>query len=313
MLHLGNQGIAWNAGMSFRNSFHPYALVTIVFWSLAYVLTRLALQHFSIFSLGFIRYVIAVCILAVIAYFIRIKLPSKNDIPVFILSGCFGFFIYMIVFNAGQAVVSSATGSVIISTVPVITALFACFMYNEKLKLFQWIAIFVEFIGVAVISLMDNALSLNPGVVWLLLAAVSLSLYNILQRRLTKNYTALETTTYSILSGTILLAVFAPAAMREISHAPMVQYVYIAVLGIGSSAIAYLAWAKAFSKARHTAQVSNYMFLTPFLASIFGFILAGEIPDSVTLIGGGIIISGMVIFNFGEHFYRLLLRMKINF
>jgi len=291
--------------MGFKNSFHPYAIITIVFWSLAYVLTRLALQHFSIFSLGFIRYIIAICVLLLISYFIRIKFPSKKDVPLFLLSGCFGFFIYMIVFNAGQAVVSSATGSIIISTVPVITALFACFIYNEKLKLFQWIAVFIEFTGVAVISLMNDSFSINSGAVWLLLAALSLSLYNILQRRLTKTYTALETTTYSILGGEILLAVFSTESMYEIYTAPMIQYVYITVLGIGSSAIAYLAWAKAFSKASHTSQVSNYMFLTPFLASIFGFILAGEVPDNATFIGGVLILIGMVIFNFGEKFYTV--------
>ena len=44
--------------MKFKNSFHPYAMVTIVFWSLAYVLTRLTLQFFSAFSLGFLRYLV---------------------------------------------------------------------------------------------------------------------------------------------------------------------------------------------------------------------------------------------------------------
>ncbi|MGI5935748.1 MAG: hypothetical protein ACOX7I_02935 [Oscillospiraceae bacterium] len=45
--------------MNFKDSFHPYAAVTILFWSLAYVLTRLALNYFSPFSLGFLRYLLA--------------------------------------------------------------------------------------------------------------------------------------------------------------------------------------------------------------------------------------------------------------
>jgi drug/metabolite transporter (DMT)-like permease len=43
-----------------------------------------------------------------------------------------------------------------------------------------------------------------------------------------------------------------------------VQYLYIALLGIFSSAIAYIAWTKAFSLAKQTSQVSNYMFLPRF-------------------------------------------------
>ena len=69
--------------MNIKNSFHPYAMVTIVFWSLAYVLTRLTLQYFSAFSLGFLRYLVASGALLVMAFFTKMKLPHKEDIPWF--------------------------------------------------------------------------------------------------------------------------------------------------------------------------------------------------------------------------------------
>lgn len=63
------------------------------------------------------------------------------------------------------------------------------------------------------------------------------------------------------------------------------------MLGIFSSAIAYVAWAKAFAKAKQTSQVSNYMFITPFLTSLLGLLIA-EVPDQSTLVGGTIILFG---------------------
>jgi len=134
-------------------------------------------------------------------------------------------------------------------------------------------------------------------ILWLILAALELSGYNLIQRKLTKRYTALQSSTYSIFFGTLLLAIFAPTAIQEVTTAPAIQFVYLAVLGIGSSAIAYVSWAKAFSKAKQTSQVSNYMFITPFLTSILGFLLANEVPDQATVIGGGIILSGVLLFN----------------
>ena len=290
--------------MKFKNSFHPYAMVTIVFWSLAYVLTRLTLQYFSAFSLGFLRYFVASGALLVIAVMTKMQLPRKRDIPWFLASGGIGFFFYMIAFNQGQATVTAATGSVVIATVPVITALFAHFVYGEKLMRFQWCAIAVEFVGVAVLTLMNSTFSVNTGLLWLLLAALALSIYNLLQRKLTKTYTALQASAYSILFGTCMLAVFAPTAIQEVSQAPAIQYFYLAVLGVCSSAVAYVSWAKAFSKARKTSQVSNYMFVTPFLTSILGFLLAGEVPDKATLVGGGIILLGVFLFNFGGRFLK---------
>lgn len=285
--------------MKFKDSFHPYAMVTILFWSLAYVFTRLTLQYFSAFSLGFLRYFIASCALLFITVFLRLKPPHKKDIPWFFAAGGVGFFLYMIAFNQGQAVVTAATGSIVIATVPVITALLARFVYQEHLTKIQWVAIFLEFAGVAVLTLMHSTFSLNHGVLWLLLAALFLSLYNLLQRRLTKTYTPLQTSAYSIFFGTLLLAIFAPAAVRELSHAPPIHFLYLAVLGIGSSAIAYVSWAKAFSKADQTSQVSNYMFVTPFLTSILGFLIAQETPDVSTLIGGIIIMFGVLLFHLG--------------
>ncbi|MEA4966069.1 MAG: DMT family transporter [Oscillospiraceae bacterium] len=291
--------------MKFKNSFHPYAAVTIVFWSLAYVLTRLSLQYFSAFSLGFLRYLIASITLVVVAVVAKVKLPRRSDLLWFLAAGSIGFFFYMIAFNQGQATVTAATGSVVIATVPVITALLARFIYREKMRAFQWIAIVIEFSGVAVLTLLNGALSINAGLFWLFLAALALSVYNLLQRKLTETYTALQTTTYSIFFGTLLLGIFAPVSFREAAHAPAIQFVYLAVLGVCSSAVAYVSWAKAFSKAKQTSQVSNYMFITPFFTSILGFLLAGEVPDRATLIGGGIILIGLLIFNFWGKLFHL--------
>ena len=289
--------------MKLRDSFHPYAMTTIVFWSLAYVLTRLALQHFSAFSLGFLRYLVASCTLIAIAIFTKMKLPRKSDIPWFLASGAIGFFFYMIAFNIGEKTVTASTGSIVIATVPVITALLSRLVYKEKLYIYQLIAIVFEFIGVLVLTLMDGVFSINIGLLWLLLAALLLSIYNLLQRKLTKVYTALQSTAFSIFFGTIFLAVFLPSSIKEVSHAPSSQLVYVALLGIFSSAIAYVAWSKAFAKAKHTTQVSNYMFITPFLTSLLGMMIVDEVPGSSTLLGGTIIILGVLIFNFGGKMY----------
>ena len=286
--------------MNLKDSHHPYAFLTVLFWSMAYVLTRLTLQYFSAFSLGFLRYIIASAMLVVVAILTKMRLPCFKDIPWFLVSGCVGFFLYMIAFNQGQGEVTAATASVVIATGPVFTALFARLIYRERLTFGKWIAIFVEFVGVVVLTLMNSTFSVNKGLLWLLLAAVCLSIYNLVQRKLTKEYSALQSSTFSIFFGTALLAVFVPTAVSEVLKAPPVQYLYLAVLGICSSAVAYVSWAKAFSKARQTSQVSNYMFLTPFLTSILGFVIAREVPDKATVIGGGIIMLGVLVFNFGD-------------
>lgn len=296
--------------MKIRNSFHTYAVITIIFWSLAYVLTRLALHYFSAFPLGFLRYFIASCTLLVFVLTAGMKMPRKADIKWFFAAGAFGFFIYMIAFNKGCETVTAATGSIIIATVPVITALLARFVYQEKLSIFQWTAIAIEFSGVIILTLMNHVFTLNHGLIWLFLAAIALSIYNLLQRKLTKTYSGLQTSAYSIFAGTIMLCVFLPDSIKEVRDAPAIHLLYIAILGVFSSAVAYVAWAQAFKKAKQASAVSNYMFITPFLTSLLGFILADEKPDLPTFMGGAVILTGMLVFNFGGKLYIRIFHMK---
>lgn len=289
--------------MKLRDSFHPYAIITIVFWSLAYVLTRLALHHFSAFSLGLLRYAIASFTLLLMILLTGMKMPKKTDVKWFLLTGMFGFFLYMIAFNQGCVTVTAATSSIIIATAPVMTALLARFIDQEKLNVFQWAAIAIEFLGVIILTLMNHAFTLNHGLIWLLLAAISLSAYNLFQRKLTKTYTGLQVSAYSIFAGTAMLIIFLPDSVKEVQQAPAIQLVYLAVLGVFSSAIAYAAWAHAFKKAKQASSVSNYMFMTPFLTSLLGFVLANETPDIPTIIGGAVILTGTLVFHFGGRLY----------
>ena len=293
--------------MRFKDSHHPYAMATILFWSLAYVLTRLALRHFTAFPLGFLRYLAAALALVVVLAVKKTPLPRRADWKWFTLGGGVGFFLYMLAFNKGCETVSSPTASVVIATVPVLTALLARFIHGERLGAHQWAAMAVEFTGVVILTMMNGAFSVNTGILYLLGAVALLSAYNLLQRRLTRSYSGLQASAYCIFPGTLMLAVFAPQAAVQAQSAPPVAFLYVAAMGVFSSAAAYVAWAIAFAKAKKASSVSNYMFITPLCTTVLGFLMANEVPDRGTIVGGTVILLGLLLFNFGD---RLTNRLK---
>ncbi len=292
--------------MRWRDSYHPYALTTILFWSLAYVFTRLAVRHFSALALGVLRYLVASAALLAVVLILKLRPPSKRDSAWFLAAGMSGFFLYMITFNKGCELVTASTSSVMIATVPVITALLARFVYGEKLAAVQWLGTAVSFGGVVLLTVLRGDLSMNAGILWLLAAAVVLSVYNLLQRRLTRNYSAVQTSAYSIFAGTVMLMLFFPAAVPEMKTAPAIQWVYILILGVLSSALAYCTWAKAFEKAGKTSDVSSYMFLTPLVASVLAVLIAEEGIEFSTVIGGVVIMAGLFLFQLGGRKQREL-------
>ncbi|MGI5825706.1 MAG: DMT family transporter [Bacillota bacterium] len=283
--------------MKLKDSFHFYALLTIIFWASAFVMTKIAMEHLSSGVLAFARYFFAFAAMLIFVLLYKIPLPKKEDLLWFFLSGLLGFSFYTIIFNKGTAMVTSATSSLIIATVPVITALLAAMVYKEKLKAYQWVAIFIEFAGIAVLTLWKGVLSINFGVFWLLLAAFSFSWYNLCQRRLLKKYPALQCTAYSMFAALLLLLPYGPQSVSQLSAVDFKVIAAVLVLALFCSALAYICWAKALGMAEKTTYVTNYMFITPLLAAVWGFVLIGEVPDFGTVAGGLIIFCGILIFN----------------
>lgn len=289
---------------SIRNSYHFYAVITIVGWALAFVLTRLALAHIQDISLGYFRNVIASIVLIFVIAFMKLKVFDFKDLLKFIGSGACGFFLFMLTFNKGAQSVTAATSSVVLATVPIFTALLASVFYAEKLKWIQWGAIAIQFVGMIILTNGQGGLSVNTGVFWLLLAALSLSVYNIIQKQLTQKYTSLQVSVYSILLGTLPFLFYTPQIIVDLPNFTPIVWISVIIMGVFSSAIAYISWAKAFSLAEKTSQVSNYMFVTPLLATIFGIFLIQEIPDRNFIIGASVILLGLILFNKGNQLFR---------
>ncbi len=276
--------------------YHFFAAVTIVCWSLAYPITTIAMQNFSSFGLAFLRYAIAGLLLLAVVWLKKLKPPGLRDLGWFFACGLVGFVLYPILFNYGCAVTPSSTSSTIVAVTPLITAAAARVWFEERLTWLQWGSILAAFGGVAVLLLNPGERAPSAGTIWLLGAAFCLAAYNLMQRKLTGRYTSLQVSAFSILAGFLLLLPFAPRGIADLSHASPSGILCALLLGVFSSAVAYVSWAKAFSIAPNTSSVSNYMFLTPFLATLLGFLISGERPTVRTLVGGVIILTSMFSF-----------------
>lgn len=282
--------------MNVTASYHLYAAITIFCWGVAYPVTTVAMGEFTSFGLAFLRYAVAAILVGVVIIKKGLKPPAPRDMIWFFACGLTGFVLYPIFFNYGCAVTPAAMSSTIVAVTPMITAAAAQFFLGEKLVGKQWAAILFAFSGVLVLLFDPGASVLSPGSLWLLGAAFCLGTYNFLQRKLTASYDSLRVSAYCILAGFLILIPLAANGIRDLAQTSLRGLICMLVLGVFSSAVAYISWAKAFSVAPSASSVSNYMFLTPFVAALVGFCISQEIPNGRTLLGGAIILSGMLLF-----------------
>lgn len=274
---------------------HICALFASVLWALGYVLTRIAVLDFSSDVLGFLRYFTAALALIIYAAIKKIRWPEKKDIPIFIVGGAIGFAIYVYTINEGSRTLYAGTVSFIISATPVLTAFLAYLFFREKIGLRGWISIACAFSGVAFITYFSGGFALSSGIVWVCIAMILFGFYNILQRNLLRRYSPLEITTYCIIIGAILLSVFAPRAFTQLAAASASGIVSVLFLGLFSGSGAYLLWAYALHHAEKTSEATNYMFLTPILTTLFGFVIIKEAPHFSVYVGGILVLLGVML------------------
>ena len=273
------------------------AFIAIFFWATAFVLTKVVLKEVDVTTLGVLRYFFASIIVIFILIKQKISLPKLKDIPAFVFAGFSGYAGYIVFFNMATLLSSPSTLSVINALAPAITAIVAYFIFNEKIKIIGWISMGISFCGILILTLWNGTLTVNKGVIYMLIGCVLLSLYNISQRYLTKKYSSFDVSMYSMLIGGILLVVYSPSSVRNVFSISFNSLILIIYMSVFPSIISYFFWTKAFEIAKHTTEVTSFMFVTPVLATLMGIIILGDIPKLSTLIGGVVIILGMIIFN----------------
>ena len=273
------------------------AFIAIFFWATAFVLTKVVLKEVDVTILGVLRYFFASIIVIFILIKKKIPLPKVKDIPAFIFAGFSGYAGYIVLFNIATLLSSPSTLSVINALAPAITAIVAYFIFNEKIKLIGWLSMSISFCGILILTLWDGVLTINKGVLYMLIGCLLLSLYNISQRHLTKKYSSFDVSMYSILIGGVLLVIYSPSSVGNMFNISFSSLILIIYMSIFPSIISYFFWTKAFELAKHTTEVTSFMFVTPVLATLMGIIILGDIPKLSTLIGGVVIILGMILFN----------------
>lgn len=271
--------------------------LTVALWSSGFVFTRVAVVHLSTFSVGFLRYFSAAIPLVIIALFKRVGLPKGRDIPLFLALGALGFALYQLLFNVAMLTISASTASVIVATVPVISALFASAIFKERLNKVGWVAVIIEFSGILLLTLWQQRLSVGWGLAWMGVAALCFAAYNLLQRFATTNYTPLQSITYSIVASVILLLPFAASTVVELSKVSWQPIAAVVYMGVFPSALGFILWGEALSKAKQMGDVTNFMFLTPLLSALLEFLIIGDLPDWGTIMGGATILVGLLLFN----------------
>ena len=186
------------------------------------------------------------------------------------------------------------TATVISFTIPIFVLILAIFFLDEKIPSYRWIATIIGFIGIVVI-VNPWGQSLSLEVLFLILAATSFSILDIINKKYIIKETILSMLFYSAIVTTIL------SLPRAIVYwqAPELQDILLLLLsGICANLILFFLL-KAFTLVDATA-VAPYRYLELLFSTVVSYLLFNQIPETSTWYGACFIIPATLFITCSE-------------
>jgi drug/metabolite transporter (DMT)-like permease len=271
--------------------------ITVVCWASAYPGIRAGLHAYGPAHLALLRYAAASIVLGLYAIAVRMPLPRLRDVPALVITGFIGISLYNVLLNSGEVTVASATASFLIACSPVFLALQAALFLGDRPSSWGWLGIAISFAGVTVIAVgRGSGLHADPRALVVLAAALAQSVYFVTQKPLLRRYTALQFTAYAIWAATLCLLVFSPGLGSQLRSASLSATLATIYLGVFPGALAYATWAYALHRVP-AATAASFLYVVPAVASVIAWFWLGEVPSSLSLLGGALVLAGVVLVN----------------
>ena len=182
------------------------AAIAMLFWALTFVWIKIAFEAgYRPYEIVFLRLLLAAGLLfAVMLVTNKLERLSRKDTIWMMLVAFCEPFAYFIGESNGLQYVSSTLGSLIISLIPIFTAVAAFFLLREKISWLIILGLLVSTLGVVIMSTASGDMHATlKGILFLLLAVFAGMFYGITVRRLTLKYSALTIVAWQSLFGLI--------------------------------------------------------------------------------------------------------------
>jgi drug/metabolite transporter (DMT)-like permease len=270
------------------------AILTVLLWASAFVAIRHVLRTTSPTALSVSRLAVASTAFLVVLG-VRREYPSvaRRDVPLIVLAGFLGMTAYQMLLNIGEVHVDAATASMLVNTGPIMTLIGGRLVFGEHLTKWGLTGAGVAAAGAMGVAITaDGTLRLSTSAILILLAATSQAGYFLVMKRILQRMSALHATASAMFAGTVLI--FPAAFGTSFPRATDSVWLAIIFLGIGPSAIGFLAWSFAL-RSLPVGITSLSLYAVPLITLVLGALFLSEHPSATSFAAGAVALLGVGI------------------
>jgi drug/metabolite transporter (DMT)-like permease len=280
-----------------------YALLAIFFWSTVPTAFKISLGELDVLPMLTIAALTSTSVLFVIVLAQnKTNLIKKSTGKEILSSAVLGFinpfFYYLILLRAYQ-LLPAQVAQPLNMIWPIILVFLSGPLLRQKIEKKSYMALFISFIGVYIISSQGNLFSPGqtnlPGVLLATGSSIFWAFYFILNVRDSRDEAVKLLLNFLFGSAYLVAAMTITGSWNiNIEFRGLAASVYVGIFEMG---ITFLFWLKALQLATTTDKVSNLVYLAPFLSLVFVHFILKEPVYYTTPAGLVLIICGILIQN----------------
>ncbi|AOM39582.1 DMT family transporter [Xenorhabdus hominickii] len=278
-------------------------LIATFFWGSNFQVTKFVLASLPPWTASVERFFFAViCIFIFLAWKEGIHgKVLKQNWRAFIILGAIGVAGFNGAFFVGLQSSSPVTAALIVSTTPISANILEAIIYRRIPEFIRMISMVISLLGVALVItngqfILSGAVQVATGDMIIFAGSLGWAIYTVGTRIFVNNATPLETTSWTMFFGAVILtfiAIFVESPIPALSAGTLESHLACIYIGIGGSTFAYLFWNMgiAIRGAGKTAVFFNFV---PIFALAIQVVM-GEIPSLIQLIGIVITVVGVLV------------------
>jgi len=273
-----------------------YGLISVMtfFWSINYVVAKIALRSFPPLLIGPLRAATAAALLLPIFFFRRSALGEKwqrREVIELALLGVFGITLNQVFFVVGMSSTSVAHAALVIATTPLQVLMLAALRGQERVTARKLAGLAVAIAGIAVLNLGRETRGASfTGDFFVFLASFCFSLYTVFGKEVTKRHSIITVNAFGYLAGALAGA---PLLIQQswgfdfgaVAASGWWALAYMAIL---SSILCYMIFYYALNHMTAT-RLAAFSYVQPVIASLAGLLILRE-PITLPIAAGGLLV-----------------------
>jgi len=290
-----------------RLTYLKLAAVAMI-WGGTFVAGRYLAHQVDPLLAASLRFILASLALLLFMLCARIPLarPRPRQLLRLAVLGFFGIFFYNRCFFYGLQYINASRASLIVALNPAVIGLASWWLFKERLGAAKVLGITLCLAGAAAVivnrnpQLLQGASSTWQGDVLVFGCVLGWGIYSLFSRALNQSLGPLQTVTWSVLLGTLMLTLvtaltgrFTVQGVVSLHWPQVVSLLYLGVLG---SALAYIGYYDGIRRIGAT-RAGVFIALNPLTAVICGALLLGEQLTLPMALGGAVILLGIYLCN----------------